>query len=122
PTPPSTIANPIRSVGFAESTTGPAGLSLTVLPPEKVKGGVRLTIALVNNTRAPVIVDTAELGPHEPRFDGATVPMTMTPATKKLMPGEGYTYQCVLNLPTMDVGELAFTLGAVTITGQAAGD
>jgi len=122
PTPPSTIANPIRSIGFAEPTTGPADLSLTVLPPEKVKGGVRLTIALVNNTGAPVTFDTAELGPHEPRFDGATVPMTMTPATKKLMPGEGYTYQCVVNLPTMDVGELAFILGAVTITGQAAGD
>ena len=90
-TAPWTIANPFRSIGFGEPTTGPADLSLTVLPPEKVKGGVRLTIALVNTTDAPITVDTDELGPHEPRFDGATVPMTMTPATKKLVPGEGYT-------------------------------
>ncbi|MGH3938432.1 MAG: hypothetical protein ACRDTG_07310 [Pseudonocardiaceae bacterium] len=120
--PPSMIANPLSSIGFGEPTTGPADLSLTVLPPEKIKGGVRLTIALVNNTEVPVTMNTGDLGPHEPRFDGATVPMTMTPATKKLVPGEGYTYQCVLNLPTMDVGELAFTLGAVTITDRAAGD
>lgn len=132
PAPPSETASSVepppgsrRAVGpvaFAEPAIGPAGLSLTVLPPEKVKGGVRLTIALVNTTGAPIAVDTGELGPHEPRFDGAVVPMTMTPAKKKLVPGEGYTYQCVIELPTMNLGQLALVLGAVTVTGPAAGD
>jgi hypothetical protein len=119
---PTPSSRPVGSIGFAEPATGPAGLSLTVLPPEKIKGGVRLTIALVNNTGAPITVDTGELGPHDLRFNGATVPMTMTPTKKKLMPDEGYTYQCVIQLPTMDVGQLAFALDAMTVTGQAAGD
>lgn len=118
----STTTKPVTSIGFAEPAIGPAGLSVTVLSPEKVKGGVRLTIALVNGTAAPITVNTGELGPNAPRFDGATVPMTMNPANKKLMPGEGYTYQCMLRLPTMDVGQLSFTLGALTFTDRAAGD
>lgn len=122
PTPSSTMGHPVGSIRFAEPATGPAGLSLTALPPEKVKGGVRLTIALVNNTGVPITVDTGELGPRNPRFNGAKVPMTMTSAKKKLTAGESYTYQCVIRLPTMDVGQLAFALGAVTVTGQAAGD
>ncbi|MGH8922398.1 MAG: hypothetical protein ACRD0H_29360, partial [Actinomycetes bacterium] len=122
PTPTSANANPVTSIGFAEPTIGPAGLSLTVPPPEKVKGGVRFTIALVNDTGVPVTVDTGELGPNDPRFNGATVPMTMNPTKKKIMPGEGFTYQCVLRLPTMDVGQLSFTFGALTVTGRAAGD
>ncbi|MGH3915886.1 MAG: hypothetical protein ACRDTC_21130 [Pseudonocardiaceae bacterium] len=122
PGPASTTANPVTSIGFAEPAVGPAGLSVTVLPPEKVKGGVRFTIALVNGTAAPITVNTGELGPNAPRFDGATVPMTMTPANKKLMPGEGYTYQCMLRLPTTDVGQLSFTLGTLTVTGRTAGD
>lgn len=121
-TPPSPGLRPAGSIGFAESALGPDGLSVTALPPEKVKGGVRLTIALVNNTGDPITIDTGEVGPHEPRFDGATVPMIITPEKKKLMVGEGYTYQCVIRLPTMDAGQLAFGLGAVTVTGQAAGD
>jgi hypothetical protein len=95
---------------------------LTVLRPEKVKGGVRFTIALANNTDAPIVVNTGKLGPHDPSFNGAPVPVIMTPATKKLMPGEGYTYQCVIKLPTMNVGRLAFGVGPVTVAGQAAGD
>lgn len=95
---------------------------MTVLRPEKVKGGVRLTIALANATDAPMVVNTTELGPHDPTFDGAPVPMTMTPARKRLVPGEGYTYQCVIKLPTMDVGHLTLVLDKVTVAGPAAGD
>lgn len=95
---------------------------MTVLTPEKVKGGVRLTVALANTTNAAIIVDTGELGPHDPSFNGAPVPMTMTSTTKKLAPGEGYTYQCVIKLPTMDAGQLAVAVGPVTVTGRTAGD
>lgn len=112
----------IRLVSFAEPATIPTGLSLTVLPPQKIRGGVLLTISLVNPTTAPIIVDTGELGPHDPRFDGAAVPMTMTPVTTDLVPGEGYTYQCVVNLPATGVGQLALTLGQVTVIGTAAGN
>lgn len=122
PAPLPTTARAIEPIGFAEPVNGPAGLSVTVLPPEKVKGGVRLTIALANTTDNPITVNTGELGPHDLRFNGAEVPMTMTPTTKKLMPEEGYTYQCVIRLPTMDMGQLALDMGSVTITGQAAGD
>ncbi len=97
-------------------------MSLTVLRPEKVKGGVRLTIALANTNNIPITVDTGALGPHDPRFNGATVPMTMDSVRKKLVPGEGYTYQCVFTLPTMDVGQLAFVIGPISVSGQAAGD
>jgi hypothetical protein len=48
--------------------------------------------------------------------------MTMTPTVKRLAPGEGYTYQCVFKLPTMDVGQLSFVVGTASITGPAAGD
>jgi hypothetical protein len=48
--------------------------------------------------------------------------MTMTPGVKRLAPGEGYTYQCVFKLPTMDVGQLSFVVGTASITGPAAGD
>lgn len=97
-------------------------MSLTVLRPEKVKGGVRVTIALVNTNDIPITVDTGALGPHDPRFNDTAVPMTMTPTLKRLAPGEGYTYQCVFKLPTMDVGRLSFVVGSASITGQAAGD
>jgi hypothetical protein len=97
-------------------------MAVTVLRPEKVKGGVRLTIALTNTSDIPIIVDTGGLGPHDPRFNNATVPMTMIPVRKKLVPAEGYTYQCVFKLPTMDVGHLTFTVGSVSVAGQAAGD
>lgn len=83
---------------------------------------MRLTVVLANTTDAPIVVDTGELGPHDTRFNGATVPMTMTSATKKIVPGEGYTYQCVIKLPTMDVGQLELTVGPVTVAGRAAGD
>ena len=122
PAPPPKLERSIRSIGFAEPIIGPNGLSMTVLTPEKVKGGIRVTIALTNDTSSPITVNTGELGPHDVRFDGTTVPMTTPLTKKKLMPGEGYTYQCVLKLPTMDVGQLEFTLGTVTVTGQAAGD
>lgn len=112
----------VEPVAFAATATDATGMSLTVLRPEKVKGGVRLTIALANTTDAPIVVNTGKLGPHDPTFNSAAVPMTMTPATKKLVPGEGYTYQCVVKLPTMDVGHLAFGVGPVTVSGQAAGD
>jgi hypothetical protein len=97
-------------------------MSVTVLRPEKVKGGVRLTIALANSNDIPIIVDTGALGPYDPRFNDATVPITMLPVRKKLVPGEGYTYQCVFKLPTMDVGRLSFVVGPVSVAGQAAGD
>jgi len=127
PSPPPTTQQPttqlpVGSIGFAQAAAGPDGLSMAVLPPEKVKGGIRLTIALVNDTSGPITVNTGELGPHDVRFDGASVPITTPITKKKLMPGEGYTYQCVVKLPTMDVGQLEFTLGSVTVAGQAAGD
>ena len=96
-------------------------MSLTVLQPEKVKGGVRLTIALVNTHDVPITVDTGAVGPRNPRFNDAAVPLTMTPARKRLAPGEGYTYQCVVKLPTTNVGQLSFIVGMAGITGQTAG-
>lgn len=122
PVQPAETAPSVKSVAFAEPAINAAGMSLTVLRPEKVKGGVRLTIALANNTNAPIVVNTNELGPHDPTFNGAPVPITITPARKNLVPGEGYTYQCVITLPTMNVGQLAFVVDALTVTGQAAGD
>ncbi len=97
-------------------------MSVTVLRPEKVQGGVRFTIALANTSGIPITVDTEALGPQDPRFNDTTVPMTMTSVRKKLVPGEGYTYQCVFKLPTMDVGQLAFVVGPVSVSGPAAGD
>ncbi|MGH3872640.1 MAG: hypothetical protein ACRDSR_14215 [Pseudonocardiaceae bacterium] len=122
PVQPAETVPSIEPIAFAGPATDTSGLSLTVLRPEKIPGGVRLTIALTNPTDAPIVVNTTELGPHNPTFDGATVPMTMSPARKRLVPGEGYTYQCVIKLPTMDVGQLEFVVGPVTVTGQAAGD
>jgi hypothetical protein len=113
---------PPMPVAFAPPATDPVGMSVTVLRPERVKGGVRFTIALVNTSNAPLNVDTGALGPHEPRFNNEVVPMSMTPVFKKLMPGEGYTYQCVFKLPTMQTGQVAFTVGPVTVSGPAAGD
>lgn len=113
---------PVDPVAFAAPATDATGMAVTVLRPEKVKGGVRITIALANTSNVPVTVDTGALGPHDPRFNDATVPMTMTPARKKLVPGEGYTYQCVFKLPTMDIGRLTFAVGPVNVVGQAAGD
>ncbi len=76
-------------VAFAAPVTDAAGITMTVLRPEKIKGGVRFTIALVNTNDIPITVDTGALGPHDPQFNGATVPMSMTPVRKKLVPGEG---------------------------------
>lgn len=122
PPPPTEIVRAAGPVTFAQAAVGPKGMSITVLTPEKVKGGVRLTVALANPTKAAIIVDTGELGPHDPSFNGAPVSMTMIATTKRLAPGEGYTYQCVLKLPTMDTGQLAVAVGPVTVTGRAAGD
>ncbi|MGH3686397.1 MAG: hypothetical protein ACRDRU_23280 [Pseudonocardiaceae bacterium] len=41
---PSAPVHCFEPVTFAESAADAAGMSLTVLRPEKVKGGVRLTI------------------------------------------------------------------------------
>jgi hypothetical protein len=119
---PAETVRPIDPVAFAPPATDAVGMAVTVLRPEKVKGGVRLTIALSNTSDIPIIIDTGALGPRDPRFNDATVPMTMIPVRKKLVPGEGYTYQCVLKLPTMDVGQLAFAVGPVNVAGPAAGD
>ncbi|MGH3717932.1 MAG: hypothetical protein ACRDRI_03645 [Pseudonocardiaceae bacterium] len=115
-------ARPVDPAAFAAPATDAVGMAVTVLRPEKVKGGVRLTIALANTNDIPITVDTGVLGPRDLRFNDAAVPMTMTPVRKKLVPGEGYTYQCVVKLPTMDVGRLAFVVGPVSVAGQAAGD
>ncbi|MGH3765266.1 MAG: hypothetical protein ACRDTX_08975 [Pseudonocardiaceae bacterium] len=109
-------------IAFSAPIADAAGMSMTVLRPEKIKGGVRLTIALVNTNDVPITVDTGAVGPHDPRFNNAAVPMTMTPVRKKLVPGEAYTYQCTFKLPTMDVGRLAFIVGTTGVAGQAAGD
>ena len=112
---------PGAPIAFSPPITDAAGMSMTVLRPEKVKGGVRLTVALVNTNDVPISVDTGAVGPRDPRFNGATVRMTMTPALKRLAPGEGYTYQCVFTLPTRDAGQLSFVVGTARITGPAAG-
>lgn len=106
-------------VSFGVPATDSTGMSLTVLRPERINHGVRLTIALANTTDAPIVVDTGELGPHDQTFDGAAVPMTMTSTKKKVMPGEGYTYQAVITLPTTNIGQLELRLGTVTVAGQA---
>lgn len=97
-------------------------MSLTVLRPEKIKGGLRLTIALVNTNDIPITIDTGAVGPRDVRFNNVAVPITMTPARKRLAPGEGYTYQCVFKLPTTNTGQLSFVIGMARITGQTAGD
>ena len=109
-------------VAFAPPFSDAAGMSLTVLRPEKIKGGVRFTIAVTNTSDAAITVDTGAVGPHDPRFNDVAVPMTMTPVLKKLAPGEGYSYQCVLKLPTVNVGHVAFIIGQVAIAGHTAGD
>lgn len=119
---PAAIQRSVESVGFGETATDPTGLTVMVLPPEKVKGGVQLTISLINNSNTPITINTGDLGPHDIRFDGETMPMSMTPAKKKIMPGEGYTYQCGVQLPTMDPGYLELIFDSATVAGQAAGD
>jgi hypothetical protein len=118
---PAEAVRPMDPVAFSPPITDAAGMSLTVLRPEKVKGGVRLTIALVNTNDVPITVDTGAVGPRNPRFNNVAVPMTMTPARKRLAPGEGYTYQCVFKLPTTDAGQLSFIVGMASITGEAIG-
>ena len=118
---PAEAVRPMDPVAFSPPITDAAGMSLTVLRPEKVKGGVRLTIALVNTNDVPITVDTAAVGPRNPRFNNVAVPMIMTPARKRLAPGEGYTYQCVFKLPTTDAGQLSFIVGMASITGEAIG-
>jgi hypothetical protein len=117
---PSEVAPLVDPVAFAAPATDAVGMSVTVLRPEKVQGGVRFTIALANTSGIPITVDTGALGPQDPRFNDTTVPMTMTSVRKKLVPGEGYTYQCVFKLPTMDVGQLTFVVGPVSVSGPAA--
>jgi hypothetical protein len=118
---PTEAVRPMDPVAFSPPITDAAGMSLTVLRPEKVKGGVRLTIALVNTNDVPITVDTGAVGPRNPRFNNVAVPMTMTPARKRLAPGEGYTYQCVFKLPTTDAGQLSFVVGMASIMGEAIG-
>lgn len=118
---PAEAVRPMDPVAFSPPITDAAGMSLTVLRPEKVKGGVRLTIALVNTNDVPITVDTTAVGPRNPRFNNVAVPITMTPARKRLAPGEGYTYQCVFKLPTTDAGQLSFIVGMASITGEAIG-
>src|SRR5262249_19557879 len=118
PRPPE-VVRAIDPVAFAPPVSDPVGMSLTVLRPEKVKGGVRFTIALANTSDLPINVDTGAVGPREPQFNNVAVPMSMTPVRKRLVPGEGYTYQCVLKLPTMDVGQVLFSIGQVAVAGQA---
>jgi hypothetical protein len=113
---------PIDPVAFSPPITDAAGMSMTVLRPEKVKGGVRLTVALVNTNDVPITIDTGAIGPRNPRFNNVVVPLTMTPARKRLAPGEGYTYQCVIRLPSTNVGQLSFVVGMASLTGQVAGD
>lgn len=120
--PPAETVRPFERIAFAAPITDPAGLSMMVLPPEKVKGGVRFTISLVNTSHGPITINTGSLGPHEPRFNDSSVPMSMSSVRKKLVPGEGYTYQCVFKLPTMDVGQVEFSVGSMNVAGQAAGD
>lgn len=122
PPPAAETSRSFDKVAFAAPVTDAAGLSMMVLPPEKVKGGVRFTISLVNTSQGPITVNTGALGPHEPRFNDTSVPMSMTKINKKLVPGEGYTYQCVFKLPTMDVGQVEFSVGSMNVAGQAAGD
>jgi hypothetical protein len=97
-------------------------MSLTVLRPEKINGGVRLTVALVNTNNIPITVDTGAVGPRDARFNNVAVPVTMTPARKQLAPGEGYTYQAAVKLPTTKTGQLSFVIGMARVTGPAAGD
>ncbi|HET9254184.1 MAG TPA: hypothetical protein VFO16_03150 [Pseudonocardiaceae bacterium] len=109
-------------VAFAPPFTDAIGMSLTVLRPEKIKDGVRFTIALANTSKMPMNVDTGALGPHDARFNEAPVPVTMTPVRKRLMPGEGYTYQGTLKLPTTEPGRVTFSISQTLISGQASGD
>lgn len=109
-------------IAFSPPISDAAGMSLTVLRPEKINGGVRLTIALVNTNNIPITVDTGAVGPRDPRFNNVAVPVTMTPARKQLAPGEGYTYQAVVKLPTAKTGQLSFVIGMARVTGPAAGD
>ncbi|HZS21381.1 MAG TPA: hypothetical protein VFA63_10380 [Pseudonocardiaceae bacterium] len=112
-------SNPIA---FSPPITDAAGMSLTVLRPEKIKGGVRLTIAVVNINDIPISVDTGAVGPRDARFNNVAVPVTTTPGRKRLAPGEGYTYQAVVKLPTTNTGQLSFVVGMARVTGPAAGD
>lgn len=109
-------------IAFSLPITDAAGMSLTVLRPEKIKGAVRLTIAVVNTNDMPITVDTGAVGPRDARFNNVAVPVTMIPARKRLVPGEGYTYQAVVKLPTTNTGQLSFVVGMARVTGPAAGD
>ncbi|MDQ4102381.1 MAG: hypothetical protein M3186_01200 [Actinomycetota bacterium] len=124
PAPPSTPPQPaeavrqVEPVGFATPATDASGLSLTVPWPEGINHGVRVTVAVTNPTEAPIMVDTAKLGPLNPTFDGTPVRVSMTPTRTKLMPGDGYVYEAVITLPTTAVGQLKLKLGEVTVAGQ----
>lgn len=77
------------------------GLAFTVLMPERMPGGVRLTIALANPTAMPMDVDTAQMGKPALQFNGyARAPYTV-PVNKHLAPGEGYTFPCTAPLPAL---------------------
>src|SRR5262249_2324254 len=91
PPPPSPASVRVPDpVAFAPPFTDAIGMSLTVLRPEKIKGGVRFTIALANTSDMPITVDTGAMGPQDVRFNDVAVPVAMTPVRKRLMPGEGY--------------------------------
>jgi hypothetical protein len=120
--PPADTERPFEKIAFAAPVTDAAGISMMVLPPEKIKGGVRFTISLVNTSGIPITVDTGSLGPRAPRFNDAAVPMSMSSVRKTLVPGEGYTYQCVLKLPTVKMGQVEFSVGSMNVAGQAPGD
>jgi hypothetical protein len=116
-----TPAPPVAPVGFAQPTVSVEGLEvMSVLT--KIKGGVDVTLMVQNRGNTPITVDNARLGPHDVTFRGQPVPVEMTPARKKLSPGEALVYPCRVRLPDMDVGELAFTVGGVPVSGPAAGD
>lgn len=126
PGPPSAIATAPPStpgvVSFGEPLTGPDAVQVTALPPKKIKGGVRVSVALLNVGSAAATVSTGAVGPHDPTFRERPVPMSMETTSVRLVPGEGHVYACDITLPDMDSGRLAFGLGPGMVTGSAAGD
>ncbi|MGH3570214.1 MAG: hypothetical protein ACRDUW_00005 [Pseudonocardiaceae bacterium] len=117
---PADTTSNVEPVAFAQPTPGPLGMTMELLTPERIPGGLRLTIAVSNPTTAPIMLDTGMMGPPELRFNGAPVYLYTVPMRKTLAPGEGYSWQCTLKLPTSDAGQLTFSLGSVTVAGRVA--
>lgn len=117
---PADTTSNVEPVAFAQPTPGPMGMTMELLTPERIPGGLRLTIAVSNPTTAPIMLDTGMMGPPELRFDGAPVYLYTVPMRKTLAPGEGFSWQCTLKLPTSEAGQLTFSLGSVTIAGRVA--